>query len=282
MDTFNYSTQDAGALLLSTRQLRGVSANYLLTLRSMLAKLARFYNGPLAAFPVFEFEAWLGTMKPRTSNNYLRLARQLTAFARRRKLLPPGWDELAALEFRIVPVRSPCIYSPAEARRLLAACPEEILAPVALVLFAGLRTAEALRISWGDVDFTFKRITIPAAVAKTRAVRFCTLMENLAGWLARTRGSASLPIFAGTAKRFHDVLTVACKRAGVTRRRNGLRHSFVSYRLAQTCDASRVALESGHSEAMLVAHYRALVTAEAAREWFAIFPETGQMELLAA
>jgi len=280
MDTPIFTTQDAAALLLSTRELRGVSANYLLTLRSQLAKLVRFYNGPLALFPVFEFEAWLGTMKPRTANNYLQVAGQLCRFARRRKMLPPGWDELSALEPRIVPVRSPDIYTPAEARRILNACPDEILPAVALVLFAGVRTAEALRLSWEEVDFEFKRVTIPASVAKTRAMRLCPLVENLAGWLAPAQSRG--PVFVGTAKRFHDVLTATCRRAGVARRRNGLRHSFVSYRMALTGDAARVAMESGHSEAMLFAHYRALVAPEVARAWFGIFPEDGQMELLAA
>lgn len=53
---------------------------------------------------------------------------------------------------------------------------------------------------------------------------------------------------------------------------NALRHSRVSYRLAQTSNAAQTAIEDGHSEAMLHAHYSALVTPEAAERYFAIRP----------
>jgi hypothetical protein len=49
---------------------------------------------------------------------------------------------------------------------------------------------------------------------------------------------------------------------------NVTRHSFCSYHLAQFGSASKTALEAGHSEAMLFAHYREVVSpAEAAAFW---------------
>ena len=53
---------------------------------------------------------------------------------------------------------------------------------------------------------------------------------------------------------------------------NVTRHSFVSYHLAEFQNAGKTALESGHSEAMLFKHYRALVTPTAAAEFWAIRP----------
>jgi hypothetical protein len=55
---------------------------------------------------------------------------------------------------------------------------------------------------------------------------------------------------------------------------NGLRHSFVSYRLAATNDAAKTALESGHSQEILHAHYKELVRPEAAADFFAIRSKT--------
>ena len=54
---------------------------------------------------------------------------------------------------------------------------------------------------------------------------------------------------------------------------NALRHSFISYRVADTSDVPKVALESGNSPAMIFAHYRELVTPADAKSWFAIVPE---------
>ena len=54
--------------------------------------------------------------------------------------------------------------------------------------------------------------------------------------------------------------------------RNGLRHSFCSYRLAEVKDAARVALEAGNSPGMLFRHYRELVSEDAAKAWFNTVP----------
>ena len=53
---------------------------------------------------------------------------------------------------------------------------------------------------------------------------------------------------------------------------NALRHSYASYRFAQTADAGRVAGECGNSAAVIHKHYRELVKPEAAQQWFNVRP----------
>jgi hypothetical protein len=53
---------------------------------------------------------------------------------------------------------------------------------------------------------------------------------------------------------------------------NGLRHSYISYRLAILPDTARVALEAGNSPEVIFAHYRELVTPEAANASFGVIP----------
>jgi len=53
---------------------------------------------------------------------------------------------------------------------------------------------------------------------------------------------------------------------------NALRHSFISYRVAETQDVAKVSLEAGNSPQMIFKHYRELVQPEAAKAWFAIAP----------
>ena len=57
-----------------------------------------------------------------------------------------------------------------------------------------------------------------------------------------------------------------------------LRHSFISYRIANVKSADQVALEAGNSPAIIFKHYRELTTEEQAKEWFGIVPKEGQWE----
>jgi hypothetical protein len=57
---------------------------------------------------------------------------------------------------------------------------------------------------------------------------------------------------------------------------NGLRHSFISYRLADIQNAAQVALEAGNSPNVVFKHYRELVKPSAAKAWFAVSPEQAE------
>jgi hypothetical protein len=63
------------------------------------------------------------------------------------------------------------------------------------------------------------------------------------------------------------------EKHGIAWPRNVTRHCFVSYHLAGFQNAGKTALEAGHSEQMLFAHYRELVTPEAAAEYWNILPK---------
>jgi integrase len=54
---------------------------------------------------------------------------------------------------------------------------------------------------------------------------------------------------------------------------NALRHSFISYRVADIQNVAQVALEAGNSPQMIFKHYRELVRPDAAKAWFSIKPE---------
>jgi len=54
---------------------------------------------------------------------------------------------------------------------------------------------------------------------------------------------------------------------------NALRHSFISYRVAQTQDVARVSLEAGNSPQMIFQHFRELGREAEGKKWFAIAPK---------
>ena len=72
------------------------------------------------------------------------------------------------------------------------------------------------------------------------------------------------------------------KDAGLTRwPKNGLRHSFASYRLAAIHDAPRVAAELGHtSPKMLYGVYRELVLPEEAERYWNIGPVASALNVI--
>ena len=55
-------------------------------------------------------------------------------------------------------------------------------------------------------------------------------------------------------------------------KRNALRHSCISYRVAAVQNVAQVALEAGNSPQMIFRHYRELVRPADAVKWFAIGP----------
>ena len=55
--------------------------------------------------------------------------------------------------------------------------------------------------------------------------------------------------------------------------KNALRHSFISYRVADTQNVNQTALECGNSPSIIFKHYRELVRPAEAKKWFGIAPE---------
>ena len=64
--------------------------------------------------------------------------------------------------------------------------------------------------------------------------------------------------------------------ANIKWKQNALRHSWISYRLAEIQDVNRVALEAGNSPQMIFRHYRELATPEQAHTWFSIAPAASE------
>ena len=155
-------------------------------------------------------------------------------------------------------------------RRLLAVAKPEIVPFLAIGAFAGLRTAEITRLDWSKVNLSKRFIEVTAQSAKTASRRIVPLADNLAAWLA-PYAKADGPVCALVRPEKHAG-EVTGRAAKVRWQRNGLRHSFISYRLAAMKDTARVALEAGNSPAMVFGHYRELVHDEQAAEWFGILP----------
>jgi len=134
-----------------------------------------------------------------------------------------------------------------------------------------LRRAEIERLRWEDVNLSRGFITVGAQNAKTGKRRLVPVCAALREWLAPVAKPAGpLAPTMNLRKRFDAVR----KTAGLLAKWEGneLRHSYASYRLAETQNAAQTALELGNSPSVLQSHYKELAEPEDAAKWFAVKP----------
>jgi integrase len=166
-------------------------------------------------------------------------------------------------------------YTAKEFRALLETAEGPMRAMVAVAGLAGLRTAEFLRLTWQDVFRVPGHIEITAGKSKTRQRRLVEVCPGLAAWLEPFRQSTGkvCPINAASVDVIWQQQFLAlCDRAGVARKRNGLRHAFCTYHFAAHADENQTARQAGNSPAMVHGHYKGLTTKSEAEKWFAIAP----------
>jgi integrase len=151
---------------------------------------------------------------------------------------------------------------------------------LAIGAFAGLREAEIKRLDWAEIDQRRGHIEIKSSKARSARRRIVEMQPNLCDWLRPYAGMTGAVVPVNARKKLDAIR----KDAGLTRwPKNGLRHSFASYRLAATHDAPRVASELGHtSPQVLYSTYRELVLPEEAERYWKIAPQSGKAENVVA
>lgn len=142
---------------------------------------------------------------------------------------------------------------------------------IAIGAFAGLRSAEIGRLDWSEIDLDDGFIEVKAFKSKTEERRLVPIHENLKKWLLPYHQTAGKVI---PHKNASKQLAKVAKRAGIKWKHNALRHSFISYRVAECADIPRVADEAGNSPQMIRQHYLRRVKPALAAQWFNIVPES--------
>jgi integrase len=173
------------------------------------------------------------------------------------------------------------IFSPDEIRKLLGSAGPRLLPYIAIGAFAGLRGAEIQRLDWREVDLADGFIEVTAAKAKTEVRRLVPIQPNLAEWLKDHRkDSGPVCPFKNVVNQLMKLVVNVNKampkgtpdKDKMAWKKNALRHSYISYRVAGCADVARVADESGNSPAVIKSNYLKRVKPDAAAEWFSIKP----------
>ncbi len=257
--------------MLAAKRRDGASDAYLHDLKTRLGSFSRDFRDSIANITTAELDAWLRklSLSPRSRNNHRNVIVSLFNFAKAAGYL--NRDKSTAAEHTaLAKVRGKAIgfFTPQEIASLLASDDKVIRPMFVLGAFCGLRTAEILRLSWEDIRWAESSIVISEDVSKggeARRRRIAPLTAPAAAWLAdwKDKRGRVLPIDQPE----HRVSDV-CDTTGVKWKKNGLRHSFITYRVATEKDFVKVAYEAGNSPAMIRSNYDAVATEQEGKLWF--------------
>ena len=239
-----------------------------------------------------QLEAWLRKLdvSARSRVNYLNAIRLLFRFARNKRYLPKDRpteaDDLS--KPRVFPSEIE-IFTPAEMRKILSRTNPERIPFVVLGGFAGIRTAEIMRLQWEDIHFDQGHIVVGARQAKTARRRLVPISPNLARWLAPFKDRKG-PICRWKLTQALVQREVSKDRIlndenetldkGIGWKSNALRHSYASYRLAKIQNRAQVAEEIGNSVQVVASNYREVCTSAQAEDWFSIIPDAQMSNLV--
>lgn len=263
------------------KQADGLSIRYIKDCEVRLGRFGRDFKVPITTVKTADIDSWLrGLMQsPRSRNNFRVLIVTLFSYARSAGYLPKDRlteaTDVARAKDKGGDIQ---IFTPDELSRLLASAGDAVMPYLALGAFAGIRTAEQLRLTWDCIRFDRKIIEVKAGMAKTMQRRLVPLSDNLALWLRRVaKPSGPVLTLARPEKTAAEVVGAMCDPV-IPWKRNGLRHSYASYRLAILKDAGKLALEMGNSPNMIFSNYRELVSDEDANQWFSLVPKPTEEE----
>jgi integrase len=256
--------------MIAAKEADGLSLHWIRELKTRLGRFAKSFAGPIATTSGTDLDTWLRSLNvgPRTRNNYRMCLVTLFSYAKSRRYLPRDWQEVESVTVAKKPPGPISILSVSEMETLLSSALPSLRPFLAIAAFSGLRHEEIMRLDWRDVKFSAGHIEVKAANAKTASRRLAPLPANLKRTLkpmAKESGPVATGVVSMKLRRLAEKNETKWKR-------NALRHSFISYRVAQTKNVNQVALEAGNSPRVIFTNYRELVTPSAARKWFKIGP----------
>jgi integrase len=209
---------------------------------------------------------------PRTRKNVRNTLNNLYGYARFRGYLADSHPGLPTLNGKRRVRGKVSIFTPDELANILAAAGQEVALPMVLTAFSGIRAEEVKRLDWTHVHLEERFVEVPADDAKTENRRLAPIPDNLVAFLEQCEHKKG-PL--STYTNLANAYLKAARKAGVKWRRNGLRHSFISYRTAAIKNIPQVALEAGNSPKTVQQDYLHVVTPKEAERWFTILPGRG-------
>lgn len=223
---------------------------------------------PLDQYATQDLEGWLAKYTPVTRNQYLTVIRGFFSWCVKRGMAPA--NPALVIEKASVELPPPHIHTPDEVRAVLdnaLSIRPSMLGWYVLGYWCGIRIEEMSCVTWADIHPEQRAVYVSPEVAKKRRQRWVTLPDCALPWLALAGTNVGTIHFS---RAYHAKIVAAAK---VRWSRNVMRHSYGSYHLALTGNASETAMLMGHTDTKVVYdHYRNPVVRGQARDYFAILP----------
>src|SRR5262249_26710639 len=229
----------------------GKAPRYLESLRGYLGGFCQEFGDRLiATVTPEELDTWLRDLpySPKSRLNYRQHIGVLFSHAKRRRMIDNNPIEFTARPKLID--KAPEIFTVDELRGLLHAAlriEPDVVSMLAMGAVVGLRDSEIQQLEGRGAKRARGFIEVKAEKAKSARRRIVTIQPNLAEWLRPYAGLTGAVVPGADGQRrdaARGKLVRLRKAAGLTNwPKNGLRHSFCSYRLAATTNAHLVASE---------------------------------------
>jgi integrase len=276
--------------MLEAKEKEGSSKAYMKALRVYLKKFETSFKSQLMSVTAGDVGDFLRQMggSPRSRNNARQVLGAFYKFAKERGWVPRDHDVVGLVPKFKQKSGAIEIFTPWELVQFLNSVRDELVPFMAIGAFAGLRHAEIARLDWREVRLADRFIEVTAGKSKTASRRLVPITDNLVKWLKdHVQKEGRVVPFDNVNKQIgwlvrdtNKALKDEAKKAGknpdkvgnLKWKKNALRHSFISYRLAEIQAAAQVALEAGNSPQIIFQHYRELVRPNDAKSWFSITP----------
>jgi integrase len=181
--------------------------------------------------------------------------------------------------------KAPEVMAPEDVKRFLDAVATVALDLVpfwTLKFFAGIRDAEAARMTWEMINLKGKEIHLPATITKTGEQRTVKIEPNLEKWLHPYSQRKGPVAPASMARRYWFKRVIKSlerhekkgKAVPFVFPSNAARHSFGTFHLYAFRNAGETALQLGHkgNPAMLHEHYKNPAAEKLAAAYWSIVP----------
>ncbi len=273
----------AGQSYLKSHRFEGMSYHHVRTVQKHIQVFIKcFGETPLDSItPEEVLKSMPKTWGPTTKSNYLRAIKTFATWSRDNDYLP--YDRRTFAERIRKPKETPAepeFFSPEEMRRLLTVGgmlvggrEEWLLALLVLGGFVGMRVSEITRIKWTDIDLSHSAVRLTTKITKTSCRRIALIPPNGVAWLNHIKHKDGFVVPQHLISNLNRHIGHLADEAGVAWKGNALRHSYVTYAMAQERDAWKVSEQVGNSPRVLQAHYKGLVLLPDAVEWFGITPD---------
>jgi len=166
-------------------------------------------------------------------------------------------------------------YTPEEMTKLLKAVDKELLPWLVIVAFSGIRSGELkgakkAPMTWSMIKESQGVIDCPAHISKNRKRKLVPILPTLQSWLDIIEDKSPSKHIVPTSPNKTTTTTLGKLIGGW--RNNALRHSYGSYRVAQTKNVAATALEMDNSETIIKDHYLEAKKEEEAKQYFDLTP----------